>query len=145
MAAGEFQLALGTQTIGSVIRPAQRSAASSASNRRTTASPAPGCSTSPKSLDHVGLFTQDLAGMALAASVLCAGWDADLAALEPTAPVLAVPEGPYLLRAEPEGRAAFAAQVSAWKRRGFVVKRAPFLTDFDRWGRKHRRVMRQKR
>ncbi|MCB0115924.1 MAG: amidase, partial [Caldilineaceae bacterium] len=50
-------------------------------------------------------------------------------------------EGPYLLRAEPEGRAAFAAQVSRLEAAGFVVKRAPFLTDFDELERKHRRMM----
>ena len=141
VAAGEFQLALGTQTIGSVIRPAAFCGIVGFKPSYDRI-PSAGLLYFSKSLDHVGLFAQDLDGMALAASVLCEGWDADLASLEATrAPVLAVPEGPYLLRAEPEGRTAFAAQVSRLEAAGFVVKRAPFLTNFDELERKHRRMM----
>src|SRR5207302_1033968 len=53
------------------------------------------------SVDHVGLFTQDVAGMQLAASVLCDFWKpADAGS---ALPVLGVPDGPYLQQASPEG------------------------------------------
>jgi Asp-tRNA(Asn)/Glu-tRNA(Gln) amidotransferase A subunit family amidase len=141
VAAGEFQLALGTQTIGSVIRPAAFCGIvgfKPSYDRIPTA----GLLYFSKSLDHVGLFTQDLDGMKLVASVLCADWD-EKTANNPIAakPVLAVPEGPYLDRADEEGRAAFKDQLARLEEAGFTVKRIPFLADFDELERKHRRMM----
>lgn len=141
VAAGEFQLALGTQTIGSVIRPAAFCGITGfkpSYDRIPTA----GLLYFSKSLDHAGLFTQDLDGMRLAASVLCDHWDEETAGDPlPGRPVLAVPEGPYLARAEAEGQAAFAAQIAQLEAAGFTVVSVPFLANFDELERSHRRMM----
>lgn len=141
VAAGEFQLALGTQTIGSVIRPAAFCGIVGFKPSYDRI-PTEGLLYFSQALDHVGLFTQDLEGMKLAASILCADWD-DRSANNPVVarPVLAVPEGPYLDRAEAEGRAAFEDQIARLETDGFTVKRIPFLADFDELERKHRRMM----
>ncbi|RLT42027.1 MAG: amidase, partial [Chloroflexi bacterium] len=79
VAAGFFPLALGTQTIGSTIRPAAFCGVvgfKPSYDRIPTA----GLLYFSQSLDHVGLFTQDIAGMALAASLLCDGWRGSVAA-----------------------------------------------------------------
>ena len=69
VAAGQCQLALGTQTIGSVIRPAAFCGIvgfKPTYNRIPTA----GLIYFSPTVDHVGLFTQDIAGMHVAASAL---------------------------------------------------------------------------
>jgi Asp-tRNA(Asn)/Glu-tRNA(Gln) amidotransferase A subunit family amidase len=141
VAAGEFQLALGTQTIGSVIRPAAFCGIVGFKPSYDRI-PTSGLLYFSPSLDHVGLFTQDLEGMKQAASILCYGWDAKMANNPVVSkPTLAVPEGPYLGRAEAEGRAAFERQIAQLEESGFIVKRLPFLANFDELERKHRRMM----
>ena len=107
VAAGITPLALGTQTIGSVIRPA---AFCGIVGFKPTYNriPPEGLLFFSRSADHVDLFTQDVAGMQLAASVTCADWQPYLAAGKP---VLGVPAGPYLAQASDEALAAFEEQV----------------------------------
>ncbi len=92
VAAGLCVLALGSQTVGSVIRPA---AFCGVVGYKPTYNriPTQGIVYYSESVDTVGLFTQDVAGMALAASVLCREWQP---AHADRRPVLAVPEGAYL-------------------------------------------------
>jgi Asp-tRNA(Asn)/Glu-tRNA(Gln) amidotransferase A subunit family amidase len=113
VAAGAVPLALGSQTVGSVIRPAAFCGVVGykPSHGRI---PTEGVVPFAPSVDHVGTFTADTAGTRLAASVLCDGWDADAA--DPAAvdaPVVGVPEGGYLDRASAAGREAFEAAVEA--------------------------------
>jgi Asp-tRNA(Asn)/Glu-tRNA(Gln) amidotransferase A subunit family amidase len=58
------------------------------------------------SLDHVGVFTTDVAGAALAASLLCRDWKSEMLERKP---VFGIPEGPYLERASDEGLTHFRA------------------------------------
>src|SRR5438445_9730295 len=103
VAAGFCPLAIGTQTIGSTIRPA---AFCGIVGFKPTYGriPTTGLIKCSESVDHVGYFTQDVAGIALVASLLCSDWQP--AAAE-TLPVLGVPEGPYLAQASPEALEAF--------------------------------------
>src|ERR1041385_2018446 len=73
VAAGFCSLAFGTQTIGSTIRPAVYCGivGFKPSYGRI---PMDGIIHFSETLDHVGLFTQDVAGMVLAASILCRDW-----------------------------------------------------------------------
>ena len=141
VAAGLCELALGTQTIGSVIRPA---AYCGIVGYKPTYNriPTEGLIFFSPSADHVGLFTQDVPGMRLAARVVCTGWDARR---EETAasrrPVLAVPEGPYLQQAEPEALTAFARQVQRLETAGYEVRRVPALTDIATINQWHRRMI----
>jgi len=142
VAAGICPLAVGSQTIGSVIRPAAYCGIvgfKPSFDRIPTA----GVVHYSPTLDHVGLFTQDVAGMALAASVLLTGWRADAAdaavSTQP-APVVAIPEGPYLAQAEGEALAAFAAQVGTLEAQGWRVKRIAMFADIGELNLMHRQL-----
>ena len=139
VAAGFFPLALGTQTIGSVIRPAAFCGVVGFKPSYDRI-PTDGLLYFSKSLDHVGLFTQDVAGMALAASALCDGWDSS-AVVPDRSPVLAVPEGDYLRKAWPEGLDSFWENVSKLEKAGVRVVTVPFLEEFDDLNEQHRRMM----
>src|SRR5262249_2824459 len=73
VAAGYCSLALGTQTIGSVIRPASYCGIVGFKPSYDRI-PTDGVIHVSKALDHVGLLMQDVPGMALAASILCREW-----------------------------------------------------------------------
>lgn len=139
VAAGFFPLALGTQTIGSTIRPAAFCGIVGFKPSYDRI-PTDGLLYFSKSLDHVGLFTQDIAGMSLAASVLCDGWDSSVAAPD-RPPVLAVPEGDYLNNAWPEGLDSFWESVSKLEKAGAQVVAIPFFADFYDLDEQHRRMM----
>jgi Asp-tRNA(Asn)/Glu-tRNA(Gln) amidotransferase A subunit family amidase len=128
---------MGTQTIGSVIRPA---AYCGIVGYKPTFEriPCDGLVRFSRSVDHVGLFTQDLAGMVMAASAVCDGWRVGAPTGE--APVLGVPEGPYLKQAESEALAAFEASIAALDSAGVVVKRVPAFADIDELNAVHRRM-----
>ena len=108
VAAGFFPLALGTQTIGSVIRPAAFCGiiGFKPSYDRIPTSEMLFFS---RSVDHVGLFSQDVATMQLACSALCDSWEDSKGAPPQGLPALAVPDGPYLDEAEEAGRQHFEA------------------------------------
>lgn len=142
VAAGFCPLALGTQTIGSVIRPAAYCGIvgfKPSYDRVATA----GIVYFSRTADHVGLFTQDIAGMILASSVLLENWN-PLAAQENdarTRPVLGVPAGPYLDQAEPAALEAFEWQVRRLEAGGYQVKRLPMLADIAQLNQLHRRMV----
>lgn len=137
-AAGLCPLAVGTQTIGSVIRPAAFCGVvgfKPSYDRIPTA----GLVYFSRSMDHVGLFTQDVAGMRLAASVVCRNWR-DVGAPD-RMPVLAVPEGPYLRQAELEALAAFRQQLARLAASGVRIRSVPALQDIERINALHRRLI----
>ena len=139
VAAGFFPLALGTQTIGSTIRPAAFCGIVGFKPSYDRI-PSDGLLYFSKSLDHVGLFTQDIAGIILAASVLCDGWDSAVTVPD-RAPVLAVPEGDYLRKAWPEGLDSFWETLSKLEKAGAQVVTLPFFEEFDDLDEQHRRMM----
>ena len=141
VAAGLCMLALGTQTIGSVIRPA---AFCGIVGFKPTFDriPTQGLVYFSRTVDHVGLFTQDVAGMALAASALCNGWDAAVAAeMAEELPTLGVPDGSFLRQAEPEARYLFEEAMIALGQQGVDVRRVPTLDDIDALNALHRRLI----
>jgi len=134
VAAGFCHIALGTQTVGSVIRPAafcgivgcKPSYGRICADGLVFFSPA---------VDTVGLFAQDVAGMRLAAGALCGDWD-DVR--EQRTPVLGIPLGPYLEQATAAGLAVFWEQVAHLERVGYEVHRVPALGNIDQINRRHR-------
>jgi Asp-tRNA(Asn)/Glu-tRNA(Gln) amidotransferase A subunit family amidase len=134
VAAGFCHLALGTQTVGSVIRPAAFCGivGFKPSYGRICAD---GLIFFSPTVDTVGLFAQDVDGMRLAAAVLCRDWDD---ARKGRKPVLGIPEGPYLEQATAEGLAVFGEQVAHLERVGYQVHRVPALGDIDQINRRHR-------
>ena len=138
VAAGLSPLALGTQTIGSVIRPA---AFCGVVGFKPTLGriPTAGLVYFSPTIDHAGLFTQDAAGMRLAASALCQEWHA--AALPERAPVIGVPAGPYLQQAGGDALARFEIHLGKLEAAGAVVHHIPALPNVDSLNALHRRMV----
>jgi Asp-tRNA(Asn)/Glu-tRNA(Gln) amidotransferase A subunit family amidase len=137
VAAGFCPLALGTQVIGSTIRPA---AFCGIVGFKSTYGriPTSGLVQCSDSLEHVGYFAQDVAGIAFVAPLLCKDWrqvEADIL------PVLGVPDGPYLTQASPETLAAFEAQLVHLQRAGYTVRCVSAFNDIETINRRHTRLV----
>lgn len=128
VAAGLSPLALGTQTIGSVVRPAAFCGCVGFKPSAGRVSRAGVIPLSP-TLDHVGFFTQDVPGAILAAGVLVREWQADVSPGQP--PVLGIPVGPYLEKASSEGLAHFQATCQKLAQAGYTIKEVPAMQNFD--------------
>jgi Asp-tRNA(Asn)/Glu-tRNA(Gln) amidotransferase A subunit family amidase len=138
VAAGLCTLALGTQTDGSVIRPAAYCGIVGFKPSFDRI-PTVGFLYFSRSADHIGLFTQDLAGMARAAAALCRDWRS---IPSPTQlPVLGVPDGPYLAQTEAAPLRQFEEQLLMLQVAGVLVKRVPVLEDIEELNRLHRRMI----
>lgn len=137
VAAELCDLALGTQTIGSVIRPAAFCGVVGFKPSYDRLSREGVLPLAP-SYDHVGLFAPDAAGMARAAAVLVPDWRALEAPERGVA--LGVPEGPYLDRSSVAGLAHFERVAERLQALGCKVVRVPALADFDEVEERHRRL-----
>jgi Asp-tRNA(Asn)/Glu-tRNA(Gln) amidotransferase A subunit family amidase len=127
VAAGLFPLALGTQTIASVMRPA---AYCGVAGYVPTFGriPAGGLLAVSRTLDRVGLFAADVPSLTLAASTLVRRWRV---AGGPRRPALGVAEGPFLDHAEPAARELFERQVEALAAAGYRVRRVRLFEDAE--------------
>ncbi len=136
VAAGFCPLALGTQTIGSVIRPA---AFCGVVGFKPSYGRIPTTGVIPYavSLDTVGYFTQDIAGIALVAPVLCQHWQPQSVQ---RLPVLGVPDGPYLTQASTEGLAVFEQQLALLEQAGYPVRHVEAMTNIAEINWKHVRM-----
>ena len=135
VAAGMVPLAIGTQTVGSVIRPAAFCgvAGFKPSYGRI---PTDGVLPYSPSVDHVGIFAADASGLALAAAALLDDWTP---LEEQTAPpTLAVPVGPYLAQATPEALAVLERQVEVLRAAGCTILERPAFADIDAITERHR-------
>ncbi len=118
VAAGYCPLALGTQTIGSIIRPAAFCGVRGVKPSYDRI-PRAGVIPLAPSVDHVGVFAADLTVMRKAAVVLCEGW----AGSQPGGrPVLGIPEGLYLESAEPAGLAQFRQVCRRLESAGYTLR-----------------------
>jgi len=140
VACGFFPLALGSQTVGSVIRPA---AFCGVVGFKPSYERIPITGVIPYSIsaDHVGTFTKDVSGIDLVMSVLTDNWQKFKDDRLPESIALGVPEGPYLNRATKNGRAFFEKQAARIQQAGFHVKRVHTFEDFERVERNHRRLI----
>lgn len=128
VAAGYCPLALGTQTVGSVIRPA---AFCGVIGFKPTYGriPADGVQLYSVSVDTVGFFVPDVADIALVAPVVVDGWISVTPITPAVRPVLGVPEGAYLAQAGAVALAAFEEQITRLVAAGYTVRRVPVLAD----------------
>ncbi|AGP53494.1 amidase [Streptomyces rapamycinicus] len=140
VAAGMVPLAVGTQTIGSMIRPAAYCGVVGFKPTHGRI-PSDGVIPNAPTFDTVGLFAPDVATLAPAAVVLCDGWrpsgggETSGGGGETAVgrrPVLGVPLGPYLDRADAEARDSFEERAGQLEAAGFTVRRVPFPDDFER-------------
>jgi Asp-tRNA(Asn)/Glu-tRNA(Gln) amidotransferase A subunit family amidase len=136
--AGLCALALGTQTIGSLIRPGAFCGvvAFKPSYERVDRG---GLVPLAPSLDHVGFFTRDAAGAELAAALLLQDWRAE--GPRSVLPALAIPAGPYLERAGAEARRHLATQAARLEVAGCCVREVAVMADFDDIEARHRRIV----
>jgi Asp-tRNA(Asn)/Glu-tRNA(Gln) amidotransferase A subunit family amidase len=125
VAAGLVPLALGTQTVGSVVRPA---AYCGCIGFKPTYGrvPCDGVIPNAPTFDTVGLFAADLALAVAACAALADGWSTRPAG---DLPVLGVPAGPYLDQADVGACGAFAAQIAALRAAGHQVREVAALDD----------------
>jgi len=137
VAAGFCPLALGTQVIGSTIRPAAFCGIVGFKSSYGRI-PKAGLLQCSDAVEHVGYFTQDITGTTLVASLLCSNWRP----VTPEAlPVLGVPEGPYLTQASTEALDAFEAQLTRLQKAGYTVQRVAALGDIETINRLHNRMV----
>jgi Asp-tRNA(Asn)/Glu-tRNA(Gln) amidotransferase A subunit family amidase len=138
VAAGLCDLALGTQTAGSIVRPAAFCGVVGLKPTFDRILPRGVIPLAP-SLDHVGLLAADVRTTARAAAVLYDRWqrrDRPLAR-----PVLGVPEGPYLARVSSETATWFAASCRAVADAGYEVRHVPVMSDFQEVYDRHQVIM----
>jgi Asp-tRNA(Asn)/Glu-tRNA(Gln) amidotransferase A subunit family amidase len=130
-------IATGTQTIGSIVRPASFCGVVGykPSYDRITRS---GVIPLAPSLDHVGVFGNDVASVELAASVLCRDWQLAVTEMKP---VLGVPEGEYLERASSEGLEHFENTCQRLESSGYVVRRVREFDDFSSIIERHKVIL----
>lgn len=140
VAAGFCQLALGTQTIGSTIRPAAFCGIAGFKPTYGRIS-TDGLIKCAESVDTVGFFTQDVAGTALVASLLCKGWQEIESFQSHTLPVIGVPDGPYLAQSSAEGLAAFGKQLFLIEDAGYTVRHITALEDIEMINHHHTRMV----
>jgi Asp-tRNA(Asn)/Glu-tRNA(Gln) amidotransferase A subunit family amidase len=128
VAAGVCPLAIGTQTLRSIIGPAAFCGVLGFKPSYGRV-PTDGLVKMSPSIDTVGWLTQDVDGLGLAASILIGDWRP---VGQERAPVVGVPASAMLDQASPEARAAFDAQLVCLERGGIEVKRAVrFVPDDD--------------
>ncbi|QYK50252.1 MAG: amidase [Anaerolineales bacterium] len=137
VAAGLVDLALGTQTIGSVIRPASFCGVVGykPSHGRISAE---GVIPLAPSLDHVGLFAQSVALIRSAADVLLADRQAASAAQPPS---IAIPAGEYLAHASKEMLEHLDSVAERLRKAGYHVKRVNALNEFAPIVQRHRLIL----
>jgi len=127
VASGLCLLSLGTQTIGSILRPASYCGVvgfKPSYGRIATEGVIP----LAPSLDHVGFFTADVEGAILVASILCQDWTENRAS-PPL--VFGVPEGPYLEKTSEDGRVHFRETCDRLSNVGFEIRSVEMLRDFE--------------
>lgn len=129
VAAGYCPLGLGTQTMGSVIRPASFCGVTGFKPSRGRL-PGDGMVNFSKSVDQAGFFTTDMAGALLAADALCTDWRGVNQRHEPGA--LAVVEGPLANLVDPDAQAVFRRAVERLQDRGWRVRSVPLFADLER-------------
>jgi len=135
--AGLCSVALGTQTIGSVIRPA---AFCGAVGFKPTYERIYRNGVIPLSptFDHIGFFTPDVSTAKLVASVLIENWISDNSDKKP---ILGIPEGPYLACASGYALACFSTICESLSDAGFELRHVPVMDDFQKIRDRHDAIM----
>lgn len=137
VAAGFCHIALGTQTIGSVIRPAAFCGVvgfkpTYERNSREGVIPL-----SP-TFDHIGFFTTDVATAKQVARVLVRDWKLDTPTQKP---IIGIPEGPYLACASDYALACFNDLCQSLTDAAYELRRIRVMDDFQEIRNRHDAIM----
>jgi Asp-tRNA(Asn)/Glu-tRNA(Gln) amidotransferase A subunit family amidase len=141
VAAGLAPIAFGSQTVGSINRPAAYCGAVGFKPSYARISAAGVIPLAP-SLDHIGTFTTDIAGTLVAAPLLLADWkpenlDDRLGDLAPGTVTLGIPRGPYLKGASEEAIAHFESVRIRLETGGLRVIDVPAMPDYAEISERH--------
>ena len=151
VAAGLAPVALGTQTIGSVIRPAAYCGVVGV-KPSIKSLPTDGIIPFSKTFDQSGFFTKDLESAELIASVICDEWRSDAKAqpLLPhqqninhetsKLPVVAIPDESYLEQANKEIRQAFDTLLKSLEKHGVIIIKTKLFKNIDIINKKHKNL-----
>ncbi|WP_319521459.1 amidase [uncultured Desulfosarcina sp.] len=137
VAAGFFSLGLGTQTVGSIIRPAAYCGVvgfKPSFGRVSTAGVVPFSQT----VDHAGFFSRTFADLV---TVMAAIDDAWQPVTLPGQLRLGIPRGAYLEQAEPAAREAFQHQIRQLEANGCTIVDIPILDDILAINERHGRLI----
>lgn len=135
---GLCPLALGTQTIGSIIRPAAFCGAVGLKPTYERISREGVIPLSP-SLDHIGFFTPDVYTAQLVAPSLYMDWD-DSNHFD-RKPNLGIPTGPYLATASDYAISCFHTICDLLSEAGYELQRVPVMGDFQEIQDRHNTIM----
>lgn len=135
--AGLCQIALGTQTIGSIIRPAAYCGVVGFKPTYERISREGVIPLSP-SLDHVGCFAPDTAMVKGVASVLMGDWRS---ATDKRKPTLGIPAGPYLDSASDYALACFDQICQSLSDAGYELRRIQVMDDYQAIRDRHDAIM----
>jgi Asp-tRNA(Asn)/Glu-tRNA(Gln) amidotransferase A subunit family amidase len=127
VAAGIVPFAFGTQTIGSIIRPASYCGVVGFKPTYNRI-PKDGVIPLSPSVDTIGFFTSDTTNARFMAGFLCTGWQSRKKLK--TRPVLGVPDGPYIQEAESEMLEHFERVCARLKETGYPIKIINAMSDF---------------
>lgn len=135
VAAGLCPLALGSQTIGSINRPAAFCGVVGVKPSYGRI-PIEGVLPVAPSVDHVGFFTQDVPDAQLAAGVLYDDWRAEDQSVT-TRPTIGAVDGPYLEQVSQTGRDHFESHINCLKAAGYNVHRIDPFPNIKEINRRH--------
>jgi len=131
-------VAIGTQTIGSIIRPAAFCGVVGMKPTYERISREGVIPLSP-SLDHVGFFTPDISTARQVAPHLYKDW-IDLTSVEGR-PTLGIPEGPYLACASDYALSCFDAICESLAEAGYTLRRLAVMDDYQEIRSRHDVIM----
>jgi Asp-tRNA(Asn)/Glu-tRNA(Gln) amidotransferase A subunit family amidase len=135
--AGLCDLALGTQTIGSVIRPAAFCGTVGVKPTYERISRDGVIPLSP-TFDHIGFFTPEVGTAKKVASVLIGDWRLETANRKPT---LGIPEGPYLACASDYALTCFNAICESLSDAGYELRRVQVMDNYQAIRDRHDAIM----
>jgi Asp-tRNA(Asn)/Glu-tRNA(Gln) amidotransferase A subunit family amidase len=136
VAAGLCSLALGSQTVGSVIRPAAYCGIVGFKPSYDRI-PTDGVLYYSPSVDHVGILASSVQDLIEGASVLLNEWSATSMDDATSDPVLGVPVGRYLQQTERDGLDGFERSIVHLQEAGVEVKRFVALDDIEEIAARH--------
>lgn len=137
VAAGLCPLALGTQTGGSLLRPAAFCGIVGFKPSYGRISMHGVIPLAP-SVDHVGFFTTDVEGTILVASILCEDWTL---VTEEKSLLFGVPEGTYLEKTSEEGLTHFRQTCDRLSDAGFEILHIEMFRNFDEVIENHKKLV----
>jgi Asp-tRNA(Asn)/Glu-tRNA(Gln) amidotransferase A subunit family amidase len=137
VAAALCSLAFGTQTIGSINRPAAFCGVVGYKPSHDRISKEGVIPVSP-SADHVGFFVPRAADTQIVAQLLCKAWRP---VADKHTPTLGIPDGPYLAQASQEALDHFEMTCRILDEAGFTVKHVPIMPDFERIYERHNELV----